>query len=49
MCFYVLYVRKWVLYLLFMYYLFVSDRINLVMLMMMEGPERGLAYAQLNP
>ena len=27
-------------------YIFVSDSINLVMLMMMEGPsERGLAYA----
>ena len=27
------------------YYLYVVDRTNLVMLMMMEGPERGLAYA----
>ena len=26
-------------------YIFVSDSINLVMLMIMEGPERGLAYA----
>ena len=26
-------------------YIFVSDSIDLVMLMMMEGPERGLVYA----